>query len=70
MDVKDETSHLSVVFIVGAWFLGVEVPECDIGAEEVDGIADSGGVSDGSPGFKDASERGSFEETSEEEVPL
>ena len=63
-------SHLSVVFVIGGGFLGIEVPERDIGAEEVDGVADSGGVSDGCPGFEDTSERGSFKETSEEEVPL
>ena len=55
---------------MGGRFLGVEVLERDIGVEEVDGISDSGGVSDGCPGFKDAGERGSFEEASEEEVPL
>ena len=55
---------------MGGGFFGVEVPERDIGAKEVDGVTDSGGVSDGCSGFKDASKGGSFEETSEEEVPL
>ena len=70
MEVKDESSHLSVVFIVGGRFLGVEVSECDIGTEEVDGVPNGRGVSDDCSGFKDASERGSFEEAGEEEVPL
>ena len=51
MDVKDESSHLSIVFIPGARFFGIEVAECNIGAEEVDGVADSGGVTDGCSGF-------------------
>ena len=38
--------------------------------EEVDGIADGGGVSDGSSRLEDVSERWGFEETSEKEVPL
>ena len=70
MDVKDESSHLSVVFIVGGRFLSVEVPERDIGAEEVDGVPDGGRVSNGGSGLEDASEGGGFKETSEEEVPL
>ena len=70
MDVKDESSHLSVVFVVGGRFLGVEVSERDIGAEEVDGVPDSGGVLDGSSGLKDVGERGGFEEGSEEKIPL
>ena len=70
MDVKDESSHLSVVFVMGGRFLGIEVPERDIGAEEVDGVPNSRRVSDGCSGLKDASESGTFEKTGEEEVPL
>ena len=70
MDVKDELSHLSVIFVVGGRFLSVEVLERDIGAEKVDGVPNGGRVSDSCPGLKDASERGSFEETGEEEVSL
>ena len=55
---------------MGGGFFGVEVPERDIGAEEVYGVTDGGRVSDGCSGFEDANERGSFEEASEEEVPL
>ena len=70
MEVKDEASHLSVVFVVGGGFLGIEVPERDIGVEEVDGVPDSGGVSNSCSGLEDTSEGGSFEEASEEKVPL
>ena len=70
MDVKDESSHLSVVFVPGAGFLGLEVPERDIGTKEVDGITDSGGVVNGRMRFKDTGEGGSFKETGVEEVPL
>ena len=60
MDVKDESSHLSVVFVPRAGFLSVEVSECHIGAEEVDGVADSRGVMDGGVGFENASEGRGF----------
>ena len=69
-DVKDESSHLSIIFVVGGGFFSVEVVECNIGAKEVDGVTDCGGISDGSSGLKNAGEGGSFEEASEEEVPL
>ena len=39
MDVKDKSSHLSVVFIVGSGFFCVEVVEGNIGAEESDGVS-------------------------------
>ena len=51
MDVKDESSHLPVIFIIGARFLGVEVAEGNVGVEEVDGVPDGRGVADGSSGF-------------------
>ena len=55
---------------MGAGFLGVEVPERDIGAEEVYGVTDGGGVSNSGSGFEDAGKGGCFKETGEEEVPL
>ena len=52
-DVKDESSHLSIVFIPGGGFLGIEVPECHIGSEEIDGTTDGRGVTNGGARFKD-----------------
>ena len=69
-DVKDEVSHLSVVFIPRAWLLHVEIVEGLVGVEEVNGIADGRGVTDSGVGFKDASEGRRFEEASVEEIPL
>ena len=69
-DVKDESSHLSVVFVPGTWFLSVEVSERHIGVEEVDGVTNGRGVADGSVGLEYSSKRGGFEEASVEEVPL
>ena len=69
-DVKDELSHLSIVFIPGAWLLCIEVAEGHVDAEEVNGIADGRGAADSGAGFEDASKGRSFKETGVEEVPL
>ena len=37
MNVKDEMSNLSVIFVVGGGFLGIEVVECNVGVKEADG---------------------------------
>ena len=70
MDVKDEASHLSIVFIPGAGFFSIEVVKCNVGAEEVNGIMDGGGVANGGVRFENTGEGRSFEETGVEEVPL
>ena len=70
MNVKDESSHLSVIFVVGGGFFSVEVLERDIGMEEADGVLNGRGVTDGGSGFEYAEESGGFEKAGEEEVPL
>ena len=70
MEVKDELSHLSIIFVVGSRFFSVEVAEGNVGAEVVDGVTDSRGVVNSGSGFEDMSERGGLEKHSEEEVPL
>ena len=70
MEIKDEASHLSVIFVIGGGLFSVEVAKGNIGVEESDGIVDGGGVMDSGSGFKDACEGGSFEKCGEEEIPL
>ena len=60
MEVKDESSHLSVDLVPGARSFGIEVAESDVGAEKVNGIADSRGVMDGGSGFEGSSQSGGF----------
>ena len=44
-------SHLSVMFIVGAGPLGIEVVEGNVDAKEVNGVLNGRGVVNGSPGL-------------------
>ena len=62
MEVKDKVSQLTVEVVVGRWFLGIEVVEGNVGAEEGDGIFDGGGVSNDGSRCQDIGEGGGFEE--------
>ena len=55
-------SQLMVEVVVGRRFLGIEVVEGNIGAEEGDGIFDGGGVSNNGSRCQDIGEGGGFEE--------
>ena len=58
------------MLVVGRWFFGIEVVECNVGVKKRDGVFDSRGVSDDGMGFKYLSKGWNFEESCEEEVPL